>query len=268
MIFFLAVLIGGLFAWIAVQIGFFATWIMFFNILLGVYGAVFLTPVIVSAIPPSAIEMFGFGHGIILLVVAIASSLTAYGLSYACLSGQLQVEYPKVFDNVGAGLLGFLTGFLVSSFFTFAIALTPISQIESLKPLGLEASQQKTNTSYVCWWCDRIHSLVSFNNARLKSGQEAVDYLLMQRGGAAKGGAMPGPAGPRPGAPAELPHEVATPAPAAPNSGGVPPSDAAIQPPIRDGQPPRDAKTDSAPLEASPRGVKPRSAPAENPFGR
>ncbi len=48
MIFWLAVLVGGLFAWIAVQIGFYAAWIMFFNLLLSAYVAIFLTPVLVT----------------------------------------------------------------------------------------------------------------------------------------------------------------------------------------------------------------------------
>ncbi len=120
--------------------------------------------------------------------VAIATLLIAYGMCFACLSGQLRAEFPKAFDNIGAGLLGFLTGFLVCSFVGFAVALTPLTQIASIKPLGLDAASQQTNTSYLCWWCNKLHSFVLAQGSTLKTSQDATQWLLAKVGAPAGGG--------------------------------------------------------------------------------
>jgi hypothetical protein len=219
MIFWLAVLIGALFAWIGVQIGFYGMWIMFFNLVLSAYVALFLTPVIVSALPAAVETTFGYGYGLVLVVIAIATLLIAYGMCYACLSGQLRAEFPKAFDNIGAGILGFLTGFLVCSFVAFAVALTPVTQIDSLKPLGLDAPSQKTNTSYLCWCSNKLHSLVASSSTTLTTSQHAVNYLLAKAG-------VPAGGGPRRGAPPQ------------PAGAGAAPERGPRRPPVPEGEEP------------------------------
>ena len=162
-------------------------------------GAV-LTPVIMPMIPAA----FGYEYGVVLLSVAAATLLIAYGMCYACLSGQLQAVFPKAFDNIGAGILGFLTGFLVCSFVAFAVALTPVAKIDVIK--GLELGSQSPGTgrciSYVCLWCDKLHSLVASSGAPLRTSEEATKWLLT------KSGAVPAPVAPRSpelGEPAEGP---------------------------------------------------------------
>ena len=54
MVFWLAVLVGALFAWIAVQVGFYAAWTMFFHLVLAAYMAIFLTPVVIANVPAAA----------------------------------------------------------------------------------------------------------------------------------------------------------------------------------------------------------------------
>jgi hypothetical protein len=176
MIFWLAVLVGGLFAWIAVRIGFSATWIMFFNLLVAVYVAIFLAPVVIVDIP-AATAIPGYGYALTLMSIAVATLFITYGTCYACLSGQLHVEFPRFLDTIVAGLLGFLAGFLIWSFLTFAFCLTPLSQIEFCKRLGLDAQSQAAHTSYVCWWCNRVHSFVSYLGDESTS-QQAVAVLI------------------------------------------------------------------------------------------
>jgi hypothetical protein len=159
MAFFCAVAAGGLFAWIAVQIGFYAAWILFFNLLLSAYMAIALTPVLIANVPDVATTPYGYALS--LLCIAIATLAIAYGLTYACVSGRLRAAFPRAFDNVGAGLLGFLAGFLTWSFLTFAFCLTPVSQLGVCTAFGFDAQSQKTNTAFLCWWCDRLHGFVS-----------------------------------------------------------------------------------------------------------
>ena len=137
MIFWLAVATGGLFAWIAVQIGFYATWILFFHLLLAAYAAIFLTPVIIANVPDATTT--DYGYALIFVGVAVATLCIGYGICFACLMGQLRVEFPKIFDGIGAGLLGFQVGFLLLSFLSFTLCLTPLAKSDLFKTVGLDA---------------------------------------------------------------------------------------------------------------------------------
>lgn len=175
MVFWGAVLIGGLFAWAAAQVGFFASWIMLFNLVLSAYLAIFVGPLILDSIP--ATTDTPYGYALVLLTVGIATLVTSYAICYTCLSGRLRVEFPHLMDKIGAGVLGFLGGFLVTSFLGFAVSLTPLPEMDSLKPLGLDAASQRATRSYICWWCDVLHGFVGSSDAGVTSA-DAVASLL------------------------------------------------------------------------------------------
>ena len=172
MVFWLAVVVGGVFAWIAVQIGFYATWILFFHLLLAAYVAIFLTPVIIANVPAATTTDYGFA--LILLSVAVATLCIAYGICFACLTGHLRVEFPKIFDSAIAGLLGFQAGFLVWSFLAFTFCLTPLSKADFSKTFGFDAQSQKSNIAFLCWWCDRFHGFVSCPGPQPSSRDEVA----------------------------------------------------------------------------------------------
>ena len=190
MVLWIAVLAGAIFAWGAVQVGFYASWIMFFNLALAAYVGLFLAPVIVTSIPAATAATYGYGYGLVLLSVAIATLLISYGICYAVLSGELRYELPKMFDNVGAGLLGFLAGFLVLSFVGFAVSLTPVAQMDAVKTLGLEAKSQEANTSYVYWCCDRFHKILASSRSQLRNSK-AAGNMLLARAEASSGAGKP-----------------------------------------------------------------------------
>lgn len=175
MAFWLAVFLGALFSWIAVQVGFYAAWILFFNLLVATYMAVFLTPLAVASIP--AATTMSYGYGLAMLSIGIMTLAIMYGLSFACLSGRLYMPMAKAFDNVGAGILGFFSGFLVWSFVAMAVSLTPLADLGFCQTIGFNATSQTTNRGYVCWWCNRFHDLVSVAHST-QTSQDAVAALL------------------------------------------------------------------------------------------
>ena len=59
-VFWLAMVVAGVCAWNAVQIGFYNTWTMFFHLLLAVYMAIFLAPVMVSDVTAAVATSWGF----------------------------------------------------------------------------------------------------------------------------------------------------------------------------------------------------------------
>jgi len=162
MVFWVGVVVGGVFAWLAVRRGFYETWIMLFNIVISVYVAVFLTPVVLDVIP--AAGQISYGKALTLATTAIGAFLILCGVSYTLLTGQFRVSFPRIFDVLFAGLLGFLGGFLVLSFVAFFLFLSPLSQNKFLKEIALNRQSQQSNTSYMCWWCDLVHRVASSSN--------------------------------------------------------------------------------------------------------
>ncbi len=184
MVFWLAVLVAAFFAWVAVQVGFYAAWTMLFTLLLAAYLAIFLSPVVIENVPAATDTPYGFT--LVFLCIAVATLILSYGICYAILSGRLRYEFPKILDTIGAGIVGFLAGFLASSTLTFSLALLPLQDLDWLRSLGLEASAQKTNMAYMCWWCDVLHTLASSSETEVTSA-EAVDMLLTRAAASAEG---------------------------------------------------------------------------------
>ena len=175
MVFWVGILVGGLFIWIAVKIGFYETWAMLFNAVISIYVAIFLTPTILDVVPEA--QNMPCCNALALSVLAIGSYLILYGITYIFLTGQFKVSFPKVFDILIAGLLGFLAGFLLLSFIALIITTTPISENRFVRQLGINRNSQQANITYICRWCDLVNSIVSSPDARI-TGEQAVEKLL------------------------------------------------------------------------------------------
>ncbi len=176
MVFWLAILAGAFFVRPAIGIGFFKIWTMLFNIVIAVYVAVFLTPLIVESIPAAGETWYG--HVLTLIAIAAGTFAVLYGMSSAFLAGEdsVSVSFPRVFEILLASFLGFLAGFLAFSFATFLICLSPISQHAVVKQVGLDRRGQQTNVSFVCWSCDLVHAVVSYPESEVRS-EQVLDEL-------------------------------------------------------------------------------------------
>lgn len=184
MIFWAAILAGGLFIWIAIKLGFYETWVIFFNSVISIYLAIFLTPVMIDKIP-SASEI-PCGEAFTLLVLSVGTFLILYGISYVFLTGQYKVSFPKTFDILFAGVLGFFTGFLVLSFAALIITTTPIARNRLISGLGFNRQSQHTNIAYICRWCDMVNSLVSFPDNQITTEQtinQLIDSIQAEKTG-------------------------------------------------------------------------------------
>jgi hypothetical protein len=175
MAFWLAVLGGALFVRVAVDIGFYQIWAMFFNIVISIYVAVLLTPIITDLVP--AAGETSYGHVLTLAAAVVGTFLILYAISYTCLTSQSRVSFPKVVEVLFAGLLGFLAGFLAFSFGAFLICLTPISEHPLVNKFRLNTQSQQANISYICWWCDLVNTVAASRDNGL-TGRQAIDKLL------------------------------------------------------------------------------------------
>ncbi len=175
MVFWASILAGGLFVWLAVRIGFFEMWTLLFNIVISIYVAISLTPVVKNVAPAAGDT--SYGNALTLAAIAIATFLVLYGISYIFLTGQFNVAFPKMFDIVFAGLLGFLAGALVFSFAALVVTATPLSQNRLMSKAGFNAKSQRTNIAYVCRWCDLIDLAVSSADSDTTAEQTINDLL-------------------------------------------------------------------------------------------
>lgn len=175
MVFWAGILAGGLFVWLAIKIGFYETWAMLFNVVISIYLAIFLTPVIVDIIPGA--DETPYCNALALTVTSVGTFLILYGITYIFLTGQFKVTFPKIFDILFTGVLGFLTGFVILSFIALVITVTPISQNRFASKVGFNKQSQQANISYICWWCDLVNSIVSSPDTKIKS-HHIVDQLL------------------------------------------------------------------------------------------
>jgi hypothetical protein len=173
MVFWIAILIGALFVWLAVRMGFYETWVLLFNIILSTYVAIFLAPLIVEIAPtPGGAASYGIALSMVMLAGGCFALLQ--GLSYVFLTAQFSIAFPRVFDIVLSGVLGFLAGFLVLSFGALVIATTPLAENQIVAGIGLGRQSQRVNISCIASCCDLIHT---FAGPGRPGAQAAVQRL-------------------------------------------------------------------------------------------
>jgi hypothetical protein len=176
MVFWIAILVGGAFVWLAVRLGFYQSWCLLFNIVVSIYLAIFLAPLVADRVPTGG-EASACGVMLSLAALAGGSFALLCGMSYVFLTGQFSIPFPKAMDILIAGLLGFLSGFLVTSFVALLVVVGPLAQHEALGTLGLDLPSQKANLACMAWCCDVIHSVVRSDRSD-RATQEAIDRLL------------------------------------------------------------------------------------------
>ncbi len=175
MIFWIGILVGATFVWFAIKMGFYETWAMFFNIVISIYLAIFLQPTITDIVPAAGDTPYG--NTLTILAIAIASFLILHGISYIFFTSQFSVSFPKIFNTLGAGLLGFLAGFLVWSFVSLLIFITPISQNTFVKEIGFTSQFKQTSMPVICWWCDLVNTVASRQDDKYTT-EKAISGLL------------------------------------------------------------------------------------------
>jgi hypothetical protein len=149
------ILAGGFCIWLAVKIGFYETWATLFNVLIAIYAALFMAQPIKVFLPEDAVSI-PYCQALTLTVIAAGAFLILHGLTYVLFTSQFKVTFPKIFDIIFAGLLGFLGGFLLLSFAALIIFLTPFGAY-----IGIEKDSVEYNMSSSYWLFDGIHSIVS-----------------------------------------------------------------------------------------------------------
>ncbi|MHC4547035.1 MAG: CvpA family protein [Planctomycetota bacterium] len=175
MVFWIGILFGCLFVWLAVKKGFYETWILLFNIVIAVYLAVFLGPVIANIVP--IVHGSAYNNALCMIIPAVGAFLILYGISFTLFTGQFSIPFTKILDTCVAGFFGFLTGLLVWFFVSLLISITPISQHTFVSELDFAGGFKQSGEPYVGWWCDLVNSIVASEDSDITS-EEVINALL------------------------------------------------------------------------------------------
>ena len=165
------ILVGTFCVWFAIKIGFYETWAMLFNIIIAIYIALFLAQPFVNFLSEETGNI-PCCDALALLIVAVGSFLILHGITYILFTSQFNVNFPKIFDILFAGLLGFLGGFLILSFAALIIFLTPFGKYAAI-------NKESVNNNMKCayWLLDGMHSIVSLPENELKSSDVIEQFL-------------------------------------------------------------------------------------------
>ena len=173
MVFFIGILFGVLFVWIALRSGLYSTFALMFNMVIAVYLAIFLRPMILKIIPMDNMPLYANSVGMFLTAAACFAIL--YGITFVFFTGPYNIVFPKIFDILFAGILGFIAGFFVWSFISLLITISPISQKPFLTAFSY--SSQQESYSSLRFFCGLIHNFTAKKSADY-SIENAIDDLL------------------------------------------------------------------------------------------
>ena len=148
MIFWFTILTGVVFAFIGIKKNFFWMWPVLFNILMAVYLSVMLTPTIVELMKDTSDQQYN--NTISLVVIAIMVFAVLQIIVSRFFTNTEELSCPKLFSNIGAGILGFSVGYVLCSFIIYIICSTGV--LESFcRNNGAALTSAKTIKKVCCF---------------------------------------------------------------------------------------------------------------------
>jgi hypothetical protein len=159
MIFIFGIIFGLVFAFMAVKMKFYESWMLFVNVLLSVYLGIFAGPWIVDF---AGLEKLPFALVSSVLGTVVVSFIVLYSITYIYFISQFRITFGKIFDFLGAGGVGFLTGFLVWSLISILLcnSLDKVD-IPMSSQLGIDRTACRGNVKYLGWWCGIVHTFTA-----------------------------------------------------------------------------------------------------------
>jgi uncharacterized membrane protein required for colicin V production len=179
MVFWIGIFVAVIFAYSAIKLGFYHAWTMLFNLVIAVYVAVRISPVIEEFLP-AAMDGGQYSKTMALLATGLVTFLILHGIAYALLIGQFEVTFPRVMNTLGSGILGFLAGFLIWSFGTLVVCTTPFCQQQYVKELGFDVKtfEEAKMQPYLVGWCSFLDKIVASGDGPVSAEQTIKDLLI------------------------------------------------------------------------------------------
>jgi hypothetical protein len=174
MVFWIGILVAAVFAFSCIKLGFYQAWSMLFNLLIAVYLAIRLGPTVQELVPMEG----PYTKSVAVLATGVGAFLLLHGISYVFMIGQFEVTFPRALNVLGAGLFGFLAGFLVCSFATLVIYTTPFCENQFVRDIGFgpKGFEEAGMQSYMAFWCNIVDKFAATKGGQ--TGTETIRDLL------------------------------------------------------------------------------------------
>jgi len=117
-----AIVAALLFALLGIRLGYYRSWAMLFNILVSIYLAVMLAPVVPGLL--ANVRDFHYRYPAFIIIVAIII-FTILQLFTNYLTGAFEASYHRKFEIISSAIIGFISGYLLITFIFFVICLVP-----------------------------------------------------------------------------------------------------------------------------------------------
>ena len=164
----IGILVGIGFAYYGFKRGFFEMGGNFFNLLISVYLALFLRPLIIEHFSEAGGSWLG--NTLVIFLPGVGIFFILYGISYVAF-GQFNIELPKWFDISLGSLTGFLGGLLIWNCLILLLSITPLSNSNVANKVGLSRYSVENKPSYICFWGDFINLFAGSADANRSTEQ-------------------------------------------------------------------------------------------------
>ena len=122
----LAILIAAVFAYVGVKKKFFVMWAMLFNLIVSIYLSIMLVYAISKSTPDVGSNGY-FLAGCLLALVALFYTIFHVIVKFYVIGNNV-IEFPVLFDKIGAPVFGFIFGYLACCFVLFSLGIMPIAK--------------------------------------------------------------------------------------------------------------------------------------------
>ena len=178
MVLLLGIVIGIVCGIVAAKKGLYSSWAVFVNITVAVYLAVFLTPTVFAAI--GSLAELAYTVAASLAAIAVITFSIFWAITVIFFTGQFTFTFPKTFNTIGGGIVGFASGLLVWGFVALVFLAVPIWQNSFLQELNLQNQLVRTVNVSVVKACNCVNFLSRQRGEC--STKEVVEWVVYEDG--------------------------------------------------------------------------------------
>jgi uncharacterized membrane protein required for colicin V production len=153
---------------------FVGAWMALFNLMFSIYLAVVAVALTGKYLPASLPNQWAKAGE--LLLVAIFLFILLHYLSVHLFDNLPAPDLPKYFDTIGAGVCGFLTGYIFFWFIVYIIAITPVSGLDFIKKHQSAVDGSVLGRSKI----SAVNSVIEFLSLQVDDGQSEKIYHWLE----------------------------------------------------------------------------------------
>ncbi len=151
--------VGLVFAFIGYKKTWYPSWALLFNMLISVYTSIMVTPQIVDKVSFIREYLGNFSYAVFVLTAAVIVFVVMQLLAFRFFTAVYIVSFPKILNNAGSAVLGFLTGLVIAGFLLFLITITPLSDFSAVKFLAQGRQTPGGVNGVVLGSCNFVHKI-------------------------------------------------------------------------------------------------------------